>query len=125
MKEMFFTLAVKLTLIFIWIFTGICVLFLSRDTCYTLLANANVEGFVAVLFVWMGGLLNMTLGLWLLTHVRIKWCLWTQAITIVVLTILASFLAPSFWIHPFAPLSKNFALLLLIIYLYNHLEKQA
>lgn len=62
--------------------------------------------------------MDAVLGGWLLTNRRLKWCYLIQLYVIIIYSILLTFIAPDFWLHPFGPLSKNIPILMLVYILY-------
>lgn len=110
-KMIFFA---KLSLSFLWIFTGITSLYFSPEIGYEILASGGVTGLPAKILLASGSVLDITLGLWVLTNFNLKWCYFTQLFTIILYSILLSYIAPEFWLHPFGPVTKNFPIIALI-----------
>ena len=108
------------SLAFLWIFTGLTSIFFSPEIGYQILAGANINGTLADISVMGGGALDIALGLWLLTANRIKLCCLIQVAVIVSYTLLLTIIDASFWIHPFGPITKNFPILVLIIFIYSN-----
>ncbi len=112
------------SLAFLWIFTGLTSLFFSPDIGYQILASAGLFGTLADISVIGGGALDIALGLWLLTSFRIKLCCLIQVAVIVFYMVLLTFIDAAFWLHPFGPVTKNFPILVLIIFIYSwHQDK--
>lgn len=109
----------KLSLSFLWVFTGITSLFFASDIGYQVLANGGITGPLATFSLVGGSLLDLSLGLWLLIGKKLKWCYLAQITVIVLFTFLLSIIDPSFWLHPFGPLTKNIPILVLITFLYR------
>ena len=99
--------AAKYSLAFLWIFTGLTSVYFSLEIGYEILANANVTGSLADVAIYAGGILDIVLGLWLITSFKTKLCCITQISVITVYTILLTFIDASFWLHPFGPITKN------------------
>ncbi len=112
--EFLFKLA-KISLAFLWIFTGLTSLFFSPRLGFNLLENVNITGINATLLVYSGAFLDITLGIWVLSSWKIKTCYTIQFFTIITYTILLSIIDASFWLHPFGPLTKNLPILVLIL----------
>jgi len=110
--------AAKYSLAFLWIFTGLTSVFFSPKVGYEILANASITGFVAKVSIYAGGILDIILGLWLLTSFNTKWCCITQVSIITIYTVLLTFIDPNFWLHPFGPVTKNVPIIVLIGYVY-------
>ena len=107
------------SLAFLWTFTGLTSIFLSPEIGYQILAGANINGTLADISVIGGGALDIVLGLWLITSFRIKLCCLIQVAVIVSYTLLLTFIDASFWLHPFGPITKNFPILVLIVFVYS------
>ncbi|NQZ11877.1 MAG: NAD-dependent dehydratase [Algicola sp.] len=107
------------SLSFVWIFTGLTSIFFSPQIGYDLLASNNIIGVAADIAVYSGGILDILLGLWLLTGKRIKRCCIIQIAVIVAYTVLLTLIDASFWLHPFGPLTKNLPIIVLIGWVYS------
>ena len=105
----------KVSLSFLWIFTGLTSLFFSPKLGFNLLENVNITGINATLLIYSGAFLDVALGIWLLLSWKIKLCCTIQFFTIITYTTLLSILDASFWLHPFGPLTKNLPILVLIL----------
>ena len=110
--------AAKYSLAFLWIFTGLTSVYISPEIGYEILANANVTGALADVVIYAGGILDIVLGLWLITSFKTKLCCITQISVITIYTILLTFIDASFWLHPFGPITKNIPIIVLIGYVY-------
>ena len=86
----------KLSLSFLWVFTGITSLFFASDIGYQVLANGGITGPLATFSLVGGSLLDLSLGLWLLIGKKLKWCYLAQITVIVLFTFLLSIIDPSF-----------------------------
>jgi len=103
------------SLSFLWISTAMIAVFISPEIGFSILEKANINGSLANVFVYGGSLLDVSLGIWIVSNKAIKLCCWLQAITIVIYTILLTLIDASFWLHPFGPLTKNLPILALIM----------
>lgn len=112
------------SLSFLWIFTGITSIFFSSEIGYEILLKANIEGVFASLLLWGGGLLDIIIGLWLLTRVKLKACCLAQIGIIVIYTILLTIIDYSFWLHPFGPITKNFPIIILILFITKNIHEK-
>ena len=110
--------AAKYSLAFLWIFTGLTSIFFSPEIGYELLANADITGSIADIAVYAGGILDIVLGLWLITSFKTTLCCIVQISIISIYTVLLTFIDPSFWLHPFGPITKNIPIIVLIGYVY-------
>jgi len=110
----------KYSLSFLWIFTGITSIFFSLDIGYDILANAEITGSIADIAIYTGGLLDIALGLWLMTSFRTTLCCVVQISIIIIYTVLLTIIDANFWLHPFGPITKNIPILVLIFLILNH-----
>ncbi len=110
--------AAKYSLAFLWLFTGITSISFSPEVGYEILASASITGLMADVSVYAGGALDIVIGLWLLSSIRIRLCCIVQVVIIVLYTMLLTFIDPSFWLHPFGPITKNFPIIVLIAFIY-------
>jgi len=110
--------AAKFSLSFLWVFTGITSIYFSPEIGYEILASASITGLMADLSVYAGGTLDIVIGLWLLYSIKLRLCCIVQVVIIVLYTMLLTFIDPSFWLHPFGPITKNIPIIVLIAYVY-------
>lgn len=106
--------AAKYSLAFLWIFTGITSIYLSPEVGYEILASVSITGLMADVSVYAGGALDILIGLWLLSSIKIRLCCIIQVVVIVLYTVLLTFIDMSFWLHPFGPITKNIPIVVLI-----------
>lgn len=106
------------SLSFLWIFTGITSIFLKPDLGFAILNQAGIVGNKANFLLYGGGILDILIGIWLLSTWRMKACHAVQFIIIIMFTVLTSLIAPDYWLHPFGPITKNIPILCLIGILY-------
>ncbi|BFM15468.1 hypothetical protein R50073_16510 [Maricurvus nonylphenolicus] len=111
--------AARLSISFLWVFTGVTSYFFAKDIGYDVLARAEITGAFAEVCIVAGCVLDILIGLWLLTGRKLLWCYWLQFGVIAVYTLLLTVIAPDFWLHPFGPLTKNLPLVVLIYWLYS------
>ena len=111
--------AARLSLSFLWIITGMTSMFFAKDIGYEVLAKAGMTGALANAAIVSGSVLDIAIGIWLLSRRHLRWCYVLQLAVITTYTLLLSFIAPSFWLHPFGPLTKNIPIGVLIVYLYR------
>ena len=112
------SLAARLSLSFLWIFTGISSTFFVKDIGYEVLANGGITGPLADLTILSGSILDVGIGIWLLLGWRLKACYLMQMAVIATYTLLLTVIEPSYWLHPFGPLTKNIPVLVFVYYLY-------
>ncbi|NRB42200.1 MAG: NAD-dependent dehydratase, partial [Pseudomonadales bacterium] len=81
-------LLARLSLSFLWIFTGLTSCFFAPELGYEILAKAGITGWQAQGSVLAGSILDIGLGLWLLSGKALVLCYRLQLIVIVVFTVL-------------------------------------
>ncbi len=106
----------------LWIFTGITSFYFSPEIGYEILEKAGIKDFTAELLLVSGSILDILIGFWLLSKYQLKWCLKFQISVIIFYSILLSFIAPEFWLHPFGPITKNLPIIALILVLLDHIN---
>ena len=109
----------RLSLSFLWILTGLTSALFSPETGFHILAGAGIEGTLADICVYGGSLLDISIGIWLLTPFKQQLCYLVQVVVIVVFTVLLTLIAPEFWLHPFGPVTKNLPIIALLVVLYQ------
>jgi len=103
--------------------TGVTSIYFSPEIGYEILTSANITGSMADFSVYAGGALDIVLGLWLLTSIKTKVCCIMQVATIALYTLILTVIDASFWLHPFGPITKNFPIIVLIIFVYSSSSK--
>lgn len=109
----------KFSLAFLWIFTGLTSLFFAPEIGYDILESGGVTGQLADFCVISGALVDIFIGLWVLSGKYQKLCAYVQASIILIFTILLTAIAPEFWLHPFGPVTKNIPVMVLIWLIYS------
>jgi hypothetical protein len=122
MNQNYLIKVAKYSLAFLWIFTGLTSVFFSPEIGYEILANSNITCAYADFAIYAGGILDIALGFWLITTFKTRLCCIVQISIISVYTVLLTFIEPSFWLHPFGPITKNFPIIVLIALIWNHKE---
>ena len=105
----------RITLALLWILTAWASIFGDYKFGLDTLNDAGISGRVADLLIYAGAGLDLMIGLWLLTGRLALWCYRVQILTVVSYTLLLSWMAPQFWLHPFGPLSKNLPIIALLL----------
>ena len=82
------SLAARLSLSFLWIFTGITSAFFAKDVGYEVLANGGITGTLANLSILSGSVLDVVIGAWLLVGKRLKVCYLVQMVVVILYTLL-------------------------------------
>jgi len=115
----------RYSLVFLWLFTAGVSLTWGRDLGYQVLAGAGITGAMANLCVYGGALLDLFLGLWLLSGRQQKFCCQVQIAIIVIYTVLLTLIDSSYWLHPFGALTKNIPILCLLFIIQQGTSKPA
>lgn len=100
----------RLSLVVVWLVTGLVSIIELRGQSTALLANAGMKNQLWIdVLIWSGAVVDLALGmaLWVAPSVRVYVCALTS---MAVMTIVATLLTPSLWLHPLGPLLKNFPL---------------
>lgn len=116
-------LLTRLSLSFLWLMTAAVSLTVGKDVGFQVLASANLHGDLAWFTILAGSLLDLLIGLWLLSGRAQRLCCLVQLAVIVGYSLLLTLIAPAFWLHPFGPLSKNLPILVLIWLLYGSFQQ--
>ena len=112
-------LLARLSLSFLWFFTGITSIFFGKEIGYQVLAGADIIDPLAGILVLSGSVLDLVIGIWVLVGWKLRTCCLVQILVIVIYTLLLSYIDVSYWFHPFGPLTKNIPLIALIYILYS------
>ena len=112
-------LAAKISLAFLWIFTGLTSLFFAPDIGYEILERGGVTGQLADFCLVSGALADIFIGLWVLSNKFQRLCFFVQVGIILIFTLLLTIIAPAFWLHPFGPVTKNIPIMVLIWLIYS------
>ena len=111
---------IRTTLAIIWLVTGMLSLgiYPQQDSLH-LLSRIGLQGAPALAVLYLAATLDIVLGLLtLFMRRKILWVL--QALLIFFYTVMISFWLPEFWLHPFGPILKNLAMLMLLWLLYQY-----
>ena len=112
--------AIRITLATIWLVTGVLSLGVyPKPASMDLLARVGLYDDAAQTVLYLASAKNIVLGLLtLFVHKRMLWLF--QAMVITFYTLLITLWLPEFWLHPFGPILKNAALLMLLWLLYRY-----
>jgi len=99
-----------IALFIVWVWSGVSSL-VSWSASEELMGAIGVKGAVATPFIYAGSIADILLGIGLLFKQTRKGTLIAQMGFIIVYTLILSFFAPEFWMHPFGVLTKNLALI--------------
>jgi hypothetical protein len=99
-----------------WIWTALVSLGLYPvQDSLALLGKVGLHGFAASCSLYGAALLDLLMGLWVLTGKKTRLAVRTQLVLILSYTAILSFFIPELWLHPFGPLLKNIPVMMLII----------
>ena len=107
-----------LAISFIWLSSGIFSL-ISWDESYAIMKEIGANHQLSVLFVWLGSLVDIFLGIAILSRRYRKLVIKLQVLTMLTYMLILSIAAPHYWLHPFGVLTKNIPLIALSYYLYR------
>ena len=94
-------------------------IFFDYQTGYELLINFGFNEPITRALIYSGAILDIGLGLWILSNKKMKQCYVIQIMVIVSYTILLTIIESSYWLHPFGPVSKNLPIIMLILILHS------
>ena len=100
----------RMSLVVVWLVTALVSVLELRGQSAGLLKAAGMTNLAWIdALIWAGAALDLLLGLalWLLPRASVYWC---ALGSMVVMTIVASLMLPSLWLHPLGPLLKNIPL---------------
>lgn len=114
----------RTSLAFLWLFSAITSSFWAYSTSQQILADINISSSFADIMIYGGSLLDLVLGIWILSGWRFRTCCYSQIVIITIYSVLLTFIAPSFWLHPFGPITKNIPVMVLVWLLAKQSNKQ-
>lgn len=100
----------RLSLVVVWLATGFVSLIELRGQSADLLAAAGMTNPLWIdVLIWSGAVLDVALGLalWLIPRASVYWC---ALASMTAMTLVATLLSPTLWLHPLGPLLKNIPL---------------
>ena len=105
-----------ITLALIWIISGMSSM-LNMDVSRELVSHVGLGHKLGDGLIYTGAIIDIVLGLMLfIPTLRIK-AVYTQIMMMVVYSLVITFTMPIYWLHPFAPVVKNFAMMVLLAYI--------
>ncbi|WP_290622173.1 DoxX-like family protein [Kangiella sp.] len=119
MKDHTLLTLARYSLALLWVFTGLTSIFFDYQTGYELLINFGFNEAITRALIYSGAILDIGLGLWILSNKKMKLCYVIQILIIASYTILLTIIEPSYWLHPFGPVSKNLPIIMLIFILHS------
>lgn len=108
----------RYSLALLWIFTGLTSVYFDYETGYELLINFGFNDSITRALIYSGAILDIGLGFWILSNKQMQLCYVIQVVVITSYTILLTVIEPSYWLHPFGPVSKNIPIIMLILILH-------
>jgi hypothetical protein len=113
----------RCTLAAIWLATGALSLGIyPQSESLEMLAQVGLHGTTALIALYTGALLDITLGI--LTLARPAPALWrAQAAVIITYTAIITVWLPQYWLHPFGPVLKNLPILTMLWLLHQYGRK--
>ena len=104
----------RLSLVFLWLVSGILGLTLSADTFVPLIPTNLLSDTALIAMARIGGLADLAIALALLRNWRPGLMTWIQLGLILSYTAAFTILAPLLWVLPLGGLLKNLPLLVLV-----------
>src|SRR5699024_3054454 len=101
---------------FIWIWSGLISLY-SWHESLNLMKAIGITNQFAPISIIAGSIVDIILGMGVFAGKYRNFILKSQILFIVIYSLILTFFAPEFWLHPFGPIAKNIPLIILI-YLY-------
>lgn len=107
-----------LAISFIWIWSGISSL-VTWNESMGFMQEIGANKFYSVLFIYLGSITDILLGIAVLSKKYRKETIILQVITMLLYMLILTVAAPHYWLHPFGVISKNIPLIALSYYLYQ------
>jgi len=115
-KLMWLRPLLKLSIAFVWLYTGFVSLFIYPvEASFNLLEQVGITSPWNQFILYSAGILDFIIGLTILVNYHVKTIGKFQIALIVGYTILISLFLVEQWAHPFGPVSKNIPLLVAIL----------
>ncbi|VAW68852.1 hypothetical protein MNBD_GAMMA09-1078 [hydrothermal vent metagenome] len=105
-----------LTLSFIWILSGVSSL-VSMEKSREIIELAGVVGYSGDVIIIVAAIFDLLMGVLLWLSKLRRNIIYIQILIMVIYSLLITYLIPAYWLHPFAPVIKNFAMLVMALYL--------
>ncbi len=111
---------------FLWCWSGIQPLLSARHESLQLLADIGFSTAWQWPVLLAASAWDVLLGVLLLSPARRQRWLWAaQAATVAAYSLIVALMLPDNWLHPFAPLVKNFPLLAVMLWLAGRTDQNA
>jgi nucleoside-diphosphate-sugar epimerase len=106
----------RLSIAFIWIFSGIVSLLpVSSSISFDLMTQTKIPLTFQPLVLYSASALDILLGIATLFNYRLLLVGSFQCLIILLYTAIISYFIPIYWLHPFTPIAKNIPLLIAIL----------
>ncbi len=106
----------RLSIAFIWIAAGVISAFIYPvEQSYALLEQVGLSGVMLPLALYGASLLDLLLGIAMITGFRLKLTCLVQLFLIIAYSLIITIKLPLFWLHPFGPVIKNIPLVVSIL----------
>jgi len=113
LRTLFYINLISLSII--WIASGVVSL-ISLEQSRDLIASVGIEGALGDTIIITAAICDVFLGVFL-WHARLRrWIIYMQMGFMLAYIIIISLFLPAFWLHPFAPIIKNLAMFVLLLY---------
>ena len=103
-------LSLRLSLAFVWIFTGVLCIGVPAEG-RSLIERAGIQGIAAERVIQSVSAFEILLGVLLIGGLWPRTLAVVQIVLIVIFTGIVTLYLPEFWLHPFGPISKNIVLI--------------
>lgn len=110
----------RVSIALVWIVTGLVSLGIYPvEESLQLLDRSGVPQWLAPLFLYGAGGLDLVLGILTLWPRRSRWLWVAQAALMLFYTLVITLRLPEFWLHPYGPILKNIPMLAMLWFLYE------
>ena len=107
-KLYFLAPLLRLSLSFMWLFSGLTSwFFYPHAISFELLNAAGITGSLQTPLLAISSLIDIIFGLLLFFNYRLRIFGTLQILLIIIYSIIVAIKLPSYWLHPFAPMIKN------------------
>lgn len=116
----------RITIAFIWIYTGIISAFITpKEISIKLLNDVGIFDSSAMFLLYFTSISEIILGLLILKSKFTNLLTLIQILLIISFTLILSFKTSGFWLDPFGPLSKNIPLIgaIIVLWAYERTQK--
>ena len=113
-KTLFYINLIALGLI--WIISGLSSL-INFDQSRELISLIGINGILGDTIISTAAIADILLGIFLWVPRIRRWVIYIQISVMLVYSIIITAFIPIFWLHPFAPIIKNLAMIVLALYL--------